>query len=226
MDITAEAISKQYMRDTGESNYFTPVKETSLRLEAGTFTMLSGRSGCGKTTLLSMLCGLLAPSAGKVFCDDTDLYALGDKELSRFRNRNFGVIPQGESALHSLTVLENILLPAGLFPDSKRDQEIKKRAGELLDVLGIPALAEIRPSELSGGELRRMAIARGLILDPPVIFADEPTGDLDDENTTRVFKLLRGLADAGHTVFVVTHEAEGKEYADKIYRMSSGELFL
>lgn len=227
MNLKADSVSKKYMRDMGEANYIEPVRECSLFLKEGTLTLLRGRSGCGKTTLLNMLAGLLAPTTGKVYLDDTDIYSLDDKHLSALRNRYFGIIPQGESALHSLTLYENVVLPAGMSADRSRycdNDIIKKRAEMLLEKYGISKQKNARPSEMSGGELRRMAICRALILNPPVIFADEPTGDLDDENTLMVFNSLRELADTGHTVLIVTHEDIGGDYADDVYRMDAGVL--
>lgn len=224
MNLTAESVSKKHMRNAGDANYIEPVKECSLILKTGSLTLLSGRSGCGKTTFLNILSGLLAPSSGKVYLDKTDLYALDDKRLSALRNRHFGIIPQGESALHSLTLIENVLLPGKLSREENNKSGMKKRADMLLDRFNIGHLKNELPGALSGGELRRMAICRALILDPEVIFADEPTGDLDDDNTLMVLKMLRNLADDGHTVFLVTHENRGCDFADNIYRMDAGIL--
>lgn len=224
MDLRADSISKKYMRNTGEANYFEPVKECSLFLKGGSLTLLSGRSGCGKTTLLSMLCGLLVPSTGCVFLDDTDIYSLDDKKLSMLRNRHFGIIPQGESALHSLTLLENVMLPAELFKDTSKKEAISQRADMLLEEFHISHLRDALPGKLSGGELRRMAICRALLLEPGLVFADEPTGDLDDENTVMVFEYLRRLADEGRNVFLVSHENRAIDYADMVYRMDAGVI--
>lgn len=151
---------------------------------------------------------------------ETDLYALADGPLSRFRNAHIGVIPQGQSGLHSLTVLENVLLPSQLFGGGARPEE----ALALLEAVGIAHLANEKPSELSGGEMRRMAIARALMMKPEALLADEPTGDLDDENTEAVLKLLKRTAEGGAAVLLVTHEAEAEKYADAVYRMDAGTL--
>lgn len=219
--LRAEGISKNYYRKRDGSNVFTAVQPIDFELPEGQVTEITGRSGSGKSTLLNLLAGLLAPSTGKVWLDDADLYALPDGALSRLRNRRIGVIPQGQSGLHSLTVLENVLLPARLYG---RGPVPEARARQLLERMGIADLADVRPGDLSGGEMRRMAIARALILEPSVVLADEPTGDLDDGNTAAVLELLRDTARQGAAVLLVTHEAGAARYADAVYRMDGGRL--
>ena len=220
MIIRAEGVSKQYFRKTQLANYFYAVQETDIRLEEGKITAVMGRSGSGKSTLLNMLAGLLQPSGGKVLWGGTDIYSLGDRELSRLRNANTGVIPQGQTSLAALTVLENVKLPCLMYGKAAADEY----AAELLETVGIAHLADSYPTELSGGENRRLAIARALIQRPSVIFADEPTGDLDDENTKTVLSLLRNTADNGTAVLLVTHEADAVNYADTLYKMDGGIL--
>ena len=221
MTLRAEGIEKKFFRKTGESNYFCAVQKTDFELPAGQLTEITGRSGSGKSTFLNMLAGLLSPSAGSVLLDGQSLYGMPDPALSRLRNRALGVIPQGQSALHSLTVLENVLLPARMYA-GKADEA---RAMSLLSRVGIAPLAGAKPAELSGGELRRMAIARAMMNRPGVLLCDEPTGDLDDENTAAVLKLLRQTAEEeGTAVLLVTHEAEAARYAHSIWRMDAGVL--
>ncbi len=222
MKLTAQKICKKFNRKTNGASWFYAVQETDFALQENALTAIYGRSGGGKTTLLNMLGGLLAPTEGKVLVDGADLYAMPDKELSEFRNRNFGVIPQGSTALSALTVLENVLLPRLLC--GKRNSSDEKYAMELLETVGIAQLSEAMPNELSGGELRRMAIARALMNKPSVLFADEPTGDLDDENTALVLSLLRDTAKNGTAVLMVTHEGEAENYADIVMRMDGGSL--
>lgn len=222
MKLTAEKICKKYNRKTGGASYFYAVKQTDFELKEGSLTAVYGRSGGGKTTLLNILGGLLEPTEGKVMIDGTDIYSLSDKELSRFRNKNIGIIPQGSTVLPSLTVLENVLLPSLMF--GKRSEESTGYAMELLERVGIAELSEAMPNELSGGELRRMAIARALMNKPAVILADEPTGDLDDENTAMVLSLLRDTAKNGTSVLMVTHEGEAENYADIVLKMDAGSL--
>ena len=219
MQVRAENIKKEFIRRSGETNVFTAVKPCSITLFPGKLTVVRGRSGGGKSTLLNILSGILTPTEGKVFYDDRDIFTLSDEELSAFRNQNIGYIPQGKSAVSSLTVKENILLPLALYGET--DEAEAERLMELLD---LAALKDAYPAEMSGGELRRMAIARALIRKPSVLFADEPTGDLDDENTALVFQILRDAASDGMTVMVVTHEGEAAGYADRIFRMDGGNL--
>ena len=221
MILKAEKISRRYFRKTGSANFFCAVNSLDLEIRSGEVVMITGRSGSGKTTLLNMLSGLLAPTEGTVWLNDTDLYRLDDKALSRLRSEKIGIVPQGRSAIDTLTVLENILLPAKLYGKSLPVEA----AAQWMERLGIAQLAEARPAELSGGELRRMAIVRALAQSPDVLFADEPTGDLDDENTGLV---LSAFDDYAHrqqkAVFIVTHENDALQYADIRYRMDRGQI--
>ena len=221
MILKAENISKRYFRKTGAANYFYAVNPANLEIKSGETAVLMGRSGSGKTTLLNILSGLLSPTEGKVWMDGIDLYSLDDKVLSRLRSEKIGVVPQGRSAIDTLTVLENILLPAGLYGKPLPVEA----ALQWMERLGIGQLRDARPAELSGGELRRMAIARALAQSPDFFFADEPTGDLDDENTREVLSVLYDYAhDQGRTVLIVTHENEAMQYTDRSFRMDGGQL--
>jgi len=219
--LKAEGLRKQFFRKSRESaRNFDAVAEVNLQLRAGELVALMGRSGSGKSTLVNMLAGLSVPTEGSVSIGGTDLYALDDVRLSEFRNKMVGVVPQGQTALHSLSVIENVTLP---YLMHRVDDGAERRALDLLDRVGIAHLADAYPRELSGGELRRIAIARSLICSPAVLFADEPTGDLDDENTRSVLDFLRGTADGGAAVLVVTHEDSVEGYADRFLRMDSGK---
>lgn len=221
MMLRADNISKTFFRNTGTSNYFYAVFPLTLEILPGTVTVLTGRSGSGKTTLLNMLSGILAPSEGTVVLGDTDLYSLGDAELSRFRNEKIGVVPQARSAVDTLTVTENILLPAELYGKAVPTE----KAVRWLERFGMIHLADAMPRELSGGELRRMAIIRAIAQDPDILFADEPTGDLDDENTETVLSALQSLAhQEKKAVFIVTHENDALKYADRVLKMDSGHI--
>lgn len=219
--LRAENISKLYMRKTGQANHFYAVKGADIALTPGRVAVLTGRSGSGKTTLLHLLSGLLTPTEGKVWLDDTDLYALDDNALSRLRNGKIAVVPQGRSAIDTLNALENVMLP-GLLYGGAGDREGALRR---MAALGVDRLADAMPVELSGGELRRVAIARALAQSPDVLLADEPTGDLDDENTALALSVLRDAAKAeGRAVLLVSHDSEAVRYADDLYRMDGGTL--
>lgn len=220
MTLTAENITRQYFRKSRGSNVFLALKETDLIIEPGRLIEVCGRSGSGKSTLLNILAGLLAPTTGRVMYDGADIYAMEDAERSKFRNLNMGIIPQGQTGLHSLTVLENVTLPCSMYGEKAPNE----RAMELLEQVGIAELASAYPNELSGGEMRRLSIARAMLRNPGVILADEPTGDLDDENTHAVLRLLREAADKGAAVLLVTHENEAAKYADSVFVMEGGTL--
>ena len=242
MELKAIKITRQYRRQGKGTNFFTAVQKTDLMISSGKLVEIEGRSGSGKSTVLNMMAGILEPTTGKIELDGQDLYAMSDKELSIVRNRKIGMIPQGQTGLRALTVLENVLLPTMLYPQEAGPIENKKgssgssdtggetgmtaRALSLLEQVGIAHLKDAGPDELSGGELRRLAIARALIMDPGIILADEPTADLDDENTRAVLLLLRKCADEGRAVLLVTHEREAAAYADEVFRMNEGVLSL
>lgn len=220
--LDAKGIRKEFFRKgRNAALYFNAVKKCDFTLNAGELVVLMGRSGSGKSTLMSMLSGLLAPTEGAVSFRGTNLYEISDAERSRLRNKHFGTIPQGQTPIHSISVVQNVMMPFALYGN---DPGLEERAFELLGTMGIAELADSYPSELSGGELRRMSIARSLICDPDIVFADEPTGDLDDENTTAVLEMLRGVADSGSAVLVVTHEPGARSYANRVLRMDGGVL--
>lgn len=221
MIIEATGLTKEFARARGGKRLFTAVHPLDIGLEERQLTLVSGHSGSGKSTLANMLAGILTPTAGHVRLDGTDLYSLRDEELSRLRNERIGLIPQGHTALRALTVLDNVLLPSILYAKAEAPVD---RARELLSAVGLDDLADAAPTELSGGELRRMAIARALFMDPAIVLADEPTAGLDSTNATAVLTLLRDAADRGAAVLVVSHEAEAQRFADRSYVMEDGHL--
>jgi len=223
MILKADNISKTFFRNSGSANYFYAVSPLNIEILPESVTVLTGRSGSGKTTLLNMLAGILEPTEGKVLLDDTDLYSLKDDTLSRLRNERIGVVPQSRSAVDTLTVMENILLPAKLYGKHAPAEEACQWMGQF----GIDSLANAMPRELSGGELRRMAIIRAIVQNPDILFADEPTGDLDDENTDKVLSALYSFAhDQKKAVFIVTHENDALKYADRLFKMEKGRIDL
>ena len=221
MIIEATGLTKEFARARGGKRLFTAVHPLDIGLEERQLTVVSGHSGSGKSTLANMLAGILTPTAGHVRLDGTDLYSLRDEELSRLRNERIGLVPQGHTALRALTVLDNVLLPSVLYSKNEAPAD---RARELLAAVGLGDLADAAPTELSGGELRRMAIARALLMDPAIVIADEPTAGLDSANATTVLTLLRDAADRGTAVLVVSHEAEAQRFANHSYVMEDGHL--
>lgn len=221
MIIEATGLTKEFARARGGKRLFMAVHPLDIGLEERQLTVVSGHSGSGKSTLANMLAGILTPTAGHVRLDGTDLYSLRDEELSRLRNERIGLVPQGHTALRALTVLDNVLLPSVLYSKNEAPAD---RARELLAAVGLGDLADAAPTELSGGELRRMAIARALLMDPAIVIADEPTAGLDSANATTVLTLLRDAADRGTAVLVVSHEAEAQRFADHSYVMEDGHL--
>ena len=219
--VEARAVTKDYPRAGASGGALTAVRPLDLELGPGSLTVVTGRSGSGKSTLLSMLAGMLAPTSGAVTLDGADLYSLDERSRSRLRNAKIGLVPQGHTALRALSVLDNVLLPSVLY---SRRRPPRRRAESLLEAVGIAEPARVGPHELSGGELRRMAVARALLMEPGVVLADEPTAGLDEESTAAVLELLRKTAQEGAAVLVVTHEEEAARFADRVLTMDAGEL--
>ena len=215
-------LTKEYKR--GE-RVFNAVNNVNLSVKSGDFISIIGRSGSGKSTLLNMSSGLIKPTNGNVLFKGTDIYQLNDKDISLFRNEKIGFVPQGQSLLSNFSILENVCLPWFLY---KRDHSfcVEERAVSLLEKTGIGHLADSYPRELSGGEMRRVAIARSLINNPALLIADEPTNDLDAHTTAEVMKLLSAIAQEGTAVLIVTHELDTLSYGNKTYEMNNGNLSL
>ena len=204
MELRAENISQDFLRDSAREGYIVAVEETDLCLSSGTVTAVMGRSGSGKSTLLHILGGLLPPVTGKVFVGATDLYALPEDARAELHSSSLGIVPQQLMSLRALTVRENVLLSALLYG---RKQGVSAHADALMERLGIAHLAQVYPSELSGGELRRMMIARALAGTPQILLLDEPTAGLDAACGARLITSVLADADArGATLIVITHD--------------------
>jgi putative ABC transport system ATP-binding protein len=211
-------LSKEYKRG---GRAFNAVNRVSLSVEPGDFISIIGRSGSGKTTLLNMGAGLLNPTQGSVFFEGKDIYGLRDKEISLLRNEKIGYVLQGQSLLSNFTVFDNVCIPWFLF---RREGDVEGRAFVLLEKVGISHLAASYPKELSGGEMRRAAIARALVNEPRLLIADEPTSDLDAQTTAEIMKLFKAIAAEGTAVLIVTHELDTLNYGNKTYSMDAGNL--
>ena len=199
------------------------VKSVSLAMDEGEFVCLVGKSGCGKTTLLSLLSGLEKPTKGQVILNGKEINGASEDELALFRRENVGFIFQSFNLIPTLSAWENVALP--LFPLKMTNEERRKRATELLGKMELGHRLEHLPSALSGGEKQRVAIARALINNPKIIFADEPTGNLDSSTGEAIMDILGKLhRDEGVAILMVTHEAELAKAANRVIRMKDGEV--
>ena len=203
----------------------TAVNRVNLTVERGDFVAIIGASGSGKSTLLQILAGIDKPTSGTVKIRSNDITAMGRDDLSRFRGKYIGFIFQKHNLIPQLTAMENILVPTVMC--NKAESQYEEHFKKLTTMLGITDRLHHLPSELSGGQAQRVAIARALINDPEVLFADEPTGNLDRENADEVLELLLHTRESlGQTVVMVTHDLTIADRADLIYRMDGGRLFI
>jgi ABC-type lipoprotein export system ATPase subunit len=195
----------------------------SLELRAGELVAIVGRSGSGKSTLLHLLGALDRPDSGQITVAGRAVHELAERDLVRVRRDLIGLVFQFFHLIPELNGLENVLLPARL-PGGPADADA--RARELIGQLGVAEAAGRRPHQLSGGEQQRLALARALVRDPPLLLADEPTGNLDEASGRMVLELLRDAADAGHAVLVVTHEHAATDIADRVMELRDGRLVV
>ena len=208
-----------------EKSYGTLQVLKGINLEIADRSVISivGASGAGKSTLLHLIGTLDKPDNGKVLIDGTDLYTLSDKELAAYRNQNIGFVFQFHHLLPEFTAVENVALPAMIAGKSKA--EAMKRAEELLDFLKLKERLTHKPSQLSGGEQQRVAVARALVNNPKLILADEPSGNLDSENASKLHQLFFDLRDQFHQTFiVVTHNNELAEMSDRKITIKDGQI--
>lgn len=216
--LKAENVTKKY------DNVSEPVlRSVSLTVYAGDFISILGASGSGKSTLLSILGGMENATSGSVFFEDVNLCQLNEKELSKLRRSKLGFVFQFFNLAPYLTVKENILLP--LMLDGKNVKKYEKKYDELTKYLSIDQLKDKLPRYLSGGEQQRVAIARGLIYEPKIIFLDEPTGNLDSKSADEIMVLLKKINDElKTTILQVTHSEQNASYGNRIIRINDGQL--
>jgi putative ABC transport system ATP-binding protein len=218
--ITLQGVTKTFHTPAGA---FSALRGIDLTIHPGEFVAIVGRSGSGKSTLLNMVAGIDTPTAGTVNVGGTELAGLDHDRLATWRGRNVGVVFQFFQLLPTLTAIENVMLPmdlAGSVPQSAR----YARAQELLARVGVPEQADKLPSTLSGGQQQRVAIARALANDPPLLVADEPTGNLDTANSREIFRLFGELAAAGKTVAAVTHADEAVSGVGRTVVLNDGRV--
>ncbi len=218
--ISLHQVSKKYETPAG---VFAALKDVDLEIRAGEFVGVVGKSGSGKSTLLNMIAGIDRPSSGSVTVAGTPIHEYNENKLAVWRGRNVGFVFQFFQLLPTLTAAENVMLPMD-FGKSVPFRERRKRAEALLAQVGVGTHADKLPATLSGGEQQRVAIARALANEPPLVLADEPTGNLDSTTAAAILDLFRNMAHAGTTVVIATHEADITRVIDRRIVISDGAL--
>ncbi|MBI2894734.1 MAG: ABC transporter ATP-binding protein [Deltaproteobacteria bacterium] len=218
--VELESVSRVYSQG-GQAVH--ALREVSLRVPRGQLLAVTGPSGSGKSTLLNVIGALDRPSSGMVRVDGRELQRMSEDEQTTLRRDRIGFVFQFFNLLPTMSSIENVMLPALLA--GKRPGEVRARASSLLERVGLAHRRDARPDTLSGGEMQRVAVARALIMDPPLLLADEPTGNLDAASSSEVLRLLREATDKGaRTVLVVTHDPRVAALADRLVRLQDGAV--
>ncbi|MCP4164736.1 MAG: ABC transporter ATP-binding protein [Chloroflexi bacterium] len=218
--IDMRGVTKAYETAAGS---FTALDNIDLQIEAGKFVAIVGKSGSGKSTLLNMLTGIDRPTVGEVGINGTAVTTLTEDQIATWRGRNIGVVFQFFQLMPTLTVIENVMMPmdfCNVYPPLER----RERALVLLEQVGVADQADKFPAKLSGGQQQRVAIARALANDPPILVADEPTGNLDSRTADDVLTLFQKLADSGKTVIIVTHERDVASWVSRVVTLTDGRI--
>ncbi len=217
--IELKGISKYY-ESAGER--VAALRGLNLTVESGEFIGVMGPSGSGKSTLLNVLGGLSHPSEGELWVDEIDIYKLKTEKLADYRSEYVGFVFQSFQLISYLTILENVMLPLAIIPAQNGHQ--KELAAGVLEKVGLTNKARRLPNQLSGGEQERVAIARALVNNPPIILADEPTGNLDSATGKEIMELLKELNSEGQTIIMVTHNSENAGFAHRVIRLKDGQV--
>lgn len=202
----------------------TALNNINLEVNEGDFVAIMGPSGCGKSTLLSLLGMLDSPDAGNYMFGDQNVAKFSENKLAKLRSSSIGFVFQSFNLIDSLTVFENVELPMQYLQISRAER--RQRVEAILKTVGIDHRADHLPQQLSGGQQQRVAVARALVIEPKVILADEPTGNLDSKNGEEVMAILKSLNDAGKTVIMVTHSETDAKYANRVIRLLDGQILL
>ena len=220
-NVILKAIGISKVFNIGKKSELKVLKNIDLEIYSGDINLILGASGVGKSTLLHILGGLDRPTSGTVIFEDKNIFEFNDEELANFRNTKIGFVFQFHHLLNEFTALENICLP-GLI-NRKNKKEVFEKAKYLLNEIGLSDRADHKPNELSGGEQQRLAVARALINSPKIVFADEPTGNLDMENSKLLHQLIVKLnRDFNQTFLIVTHNQDLTQYANNIFKIKDG----
>ncbi len=218
--VTLSNITKEYPAGTGTVKV---VNDVSLEIYEEEFIIMLGQSGSGKTTLLNIMSGLITPTSGKVIVDERDITTLGEDEKAKFRAENIGLVFQFFNLFPALKVIENVEI--GLALKVKDPKELRARSRKYLEMVGLGDMTEKFPSQLSGGQQQRVAVARALAMEPSILLADEPTGNLDAETSDEVWELLKELNRVtGTTVVAVTHWSGASKLVDRTISLRSGKI--
>ena len=218
--IELEQVTRTYQ--LGETSV-QALSDVDLKIEAQQFVAFVGPSGSGKSTLLNMLTGIDHPTSGRVTIGGQDVYAMSESKRALWRGKNVGIVFQFFQLLPSLTLLENVILPMD-YCDVYRAAERPERALALLKQVGLETQAHKLPAAVSSGQQQSAAIARALATDPPIVVADEPTGNLDSRSANAIYDLFQGLAEQGKTILIVTHDPSLTSRTDKAVILSDGEI--
>lgn len=217
MILEVSGLTQKYVRDEKE---FLALDQVDFYSEGGQLISIIGESGSGKSTFFHLITGMQKPTKGSIRIDGTEV--MGDsRTFAQLRRKKVSYLLQGQNLLNNFSVLDNICMPLYLSKD-KRD--VTAKAEELLHRVGLSHVRSSFPDQLSGGEAKRVAVIRALINDPAIIVADEPTGNLDSDNSRRIMELFREISNSGVTVLVSTHDHRFLEYSDHVYRMEKGKL--
>lgn len=217
--IEVKNVSKTYKMG---KEVVTALNNVTVKINDGEFVAIVGPSGSGKSTLMHLVGGLDTPTSGSVFVDGKDISNFKDKEMSKYRNQTIGFVFQAFNLENTQTALENVMMP--LIFAGMSSKERKEKARKSLEMVGLGDKIKHKPNEMSGGQRQRVSIARALVNEPQIIFADEPTGNLDSKNGELIMKLLNDLNKKGYTIIMVTHNEEEAKKAKRIITIKDGEI--
>jgi len=217
--IEVKNVSKTYKMG---KEVVTALNNVTVKINDGEFVAIVGPSGSGKSTLMHLVGGLDTPTSGSVFVDGKDISKFKDKEMSKYRNQTIGFVFQAFNLENTQTALENVMMP--LIFAGMSSKERKEKARKSLEIVGLADKIKHKPNEMSGGQRQRVSIARALVNEPQIIFADEPTGNLDSKNGELIMKLLNDLNKKGYTIIMVTHNEEEAKKAKRTITIKDGEI--